>query len=91
MKGVAKALRDALDIGPQDDATGIFVICTEVKERLCLLGQDIVPVKKLIDFVAGDVSQERQDAMQAQFAGKAKWREDYNIPYSDTTLEGVSG
>lgn len=80
IQGVAKNMREALGIGPGDDAPGLFVICIEIKERQWLVGSHITPVAELVEFLGGDISQERRDAMQARFKGQAECNDQFGIP-----------
>ena len=78
--GVAKCLREALGVGPKDDATGIMVQYVEIGEKHWLIGDHVTPVHELYDHIE-HVSQERKDAIQAKFAGQAKAREAFGIPF----------
>ena len=80
LNGVAKCLREALGVGLKDDATGIMVQYVEIGERHWLIGDHAVPVQELYDHIE-HVSQERIDAIQAKFAGQAKAREEFGIPF----------
>ena len=80
MEGVAKDLREALGIS-SEDATGIFVHLIEVTENQWFWGNKIITVQPLIDFVDGEVSKERRDAIDAKFKGQEKCKEAFGIPY----------
>jgi hypothetical protein len=80
INAVAKDLREALGVGPNDDATGIWVVCVEIKEQQWLVGDHITPVSEIADFLNGDVSQERRDEMRATFEGQAKCKDAFRIP-----------
>jgi hypothetical protein len=79
INAIAENLREALG-GPDDDATDIWVVCIEIKERQWLIGDHIAPVSELVDFLNGDVSQERRDEMRATFEGQAKCKGAFGIP-----------
>ena len=80
INAVAKDLREALGVAPNDDATGIWVVCIEIKERQWLIGDHIAPVSELVDFLNGDVSQKRRNGMRATFEGQAKCKDAFGIP-----------
>lgn len=77
---VAKNIREAFAVGPDDDATGIWVICTEERELHWLVGRRATPLREIVDMTEGDVSQERRDEMQALFDGQAKMKDTFGIP-----------
>jgi phenylpyruvate tautomerase PptA (4-oxalocrotonate tautomerase family) len=77
---VAKNIREALAVGPDDDATGIWVVCTEERERHWLVGNHTTPLLEIVDMMEGDVSQGRRDEMKALFDGQARLKDTFGIP-----------
>jgi hypothetical protein len=77
---VAKHIREALEVHPDDDATGIWVVCTEERELHWLIGNRMTPLREIVDMMDGDVPQERRDEMQALFDGQAKLKAAFGIP-----------
>jgi hypothetical protein len=69
-----------LAVGSDDDASGIWVVCTEERERHWLVGDHTTPLLEIIDMMEGDVSQERRDEMQALFDGQARLKDTFGIP-----------
>lgn len=77
---VARNIREALGIGLNDDATGVWVVCHEERERHWLVGNHTTPLLEIVNMMEGEVSQERRAEMQARFDGQAKLREAFDIP-----------
>lgn len=77
---VAEHLREALAVGPDDDATGIWVVCTEERERHWLVGDHTTPLLEIVGMMDGEVSRERRDEMQALFDGQARLKDAFGIP-----------
>lgn len=77
---VAKHIREALAVGPDDEANGIWVVCTEERELHWLVGHRTAPLLEIVDMMEGVVSQERRDEMQALFDGQAKLKDAFSIP-----------
>jgi hypothetical protein len=77
---VAKHIREALAVGPDDEANGIWVVCTEERELHWHVGHRAAPLLEIVDMMDGEVSQVRRDEMQALFDGQAKLKEAFGIP-----------
>jgi hypothetical protein len=80
LSDVAAHIREALKVGPEDDASGIWVVCTEERELHWLVGRGTTPLREIVDMMEGEVSQARRDEMQALFDGQAKLKDAFGIP-----------
>src|SRR6202000_500761 len=83
---VAENIREALTVGPHDDATGIWVVCTEERERHWLVGDHTTPLLEIVDMMEGNVSQRRRDEMKALFDGQARLKRQFGLPKYNSTV-----
>jgi phenylpyruvate tautomerase PptA (4-oxalocrotonate tautomerase family) len=70
VKEVARVLKTALGLGPEEDDTGIFTMCIEIDDGQWANGGKILTLFQLIDDLGGNVSEQRRAEMNAQYPRK---------------------
>ncbi len=70
VKEVARVLKAALGLGPEEDDTGIFTMLIEIDDGQWANGGKILSLFQLIDDLGGNVSEQRRAEMSARYPRK---------------------
>ena len=70
VREVARILKAALGVGPEEDDTGIFTMCIEIDDGQWATGEKIPTLFQLLDNLGGTVSEQRRAEMSARYPQK---------------------
>jgi phenylpyruvate tautomerase PptA (4-oxalocrotonate tautomerase family) len=70
VKEVARVLKTALGVSPEEDDTGIFTMCIEIDDGQWATGEKIPTLFQLLDNLGGNVSEQRRAEMSARYPQK---------------------
>ena len=67
VREVARILKAALGVGPEEDDTGIFTMCIEIDDGQWATGTKIPTLFQLLDNLGGSVSEQRRTEMSSRY------------------------